>query len=81
MYSEQGLLEFMRPEFFTGFHRLMVVSYCIPGSPQMCAAPAISSSTPLPESVSTASPVVTAFVCQGLSSRAARMKSSVTRTE
>ena len=81
MYSEQGLLELMRPEFLTGFQRLIVVSYWRPGSPHRWAGSAISPSSSSARKVSITSPVVTARVCQGSPFCAARMKSSVTRTE
>ena len=81
MYSEHGLLASMRPETFTGFQRLIVVSYCMPGSPHTCAASEISRSRSFARKVSIVSPVVTACVFHSRSSSAARMKSSVTRTE
>src|SRR5262249_7692004 len=81
MYSEHGLLELMRPDALTGFQRLIVVSYWIPGSPQTCAASAISRSTERASSVSRVSPVVTARVCHFAPFCAACMKPSVTRTE
>src|SRR5262245_55340900 len=34
MYSEHGLLALIRPEFGHVCQRLIVVSYCTPGSPQ-----------------------------------------------
>ena len=34
MYSEQGFEALMRPEFLLVCHLLMVVSNCMPGSPQ-----------------------------------------------
>ena len=34
MYSEHGLLALIRPEFGQVCQRLIVVSYCTPGSPQ-----------------------------------------------
>ncbi len=81
MYSEQGLLELMRPEVLQGFQRLMVLSYWMPGSPQTWAASAISWSSARAWKVSTRSPVVTARVCHSRSSSAAYMNESVTRTE
>jgi len=42
MYSEQGFDALMRPLFGEVCQVLMVVSYCIPGSPQTQAASAIS---------------------------------------
>src|SRR5436305_8762889 len=41
MYSEQGLEALMRPEFLEVCQRLMVVSYCMPGSPHCQVASAI----------------------------------------
>ncbi len=41
MYSEQGLEALMRPVFLEVCHLLMVVSYCMPGSPQCQVASAI----------------------------------------
>ena len=34
MYSEHGLVALIRPEFGQVCQRLIVVSYCTPGSPQ-----------------------------------------------
>src|SRR5580698_9806440 len=45
MYSEQGLLALMRPEFGQVCQRLIVVSYCTPGSPQYQAPSAILAMT------------------------------------
>ena len=81
MYSEQGLLELMRPDALTGFQRLIVVSYWMPGSPQTWAASAISRSTSRAASVSSTSSVVTLRVCQLAPASAHCMKASVTRTE
>src|SRR5215472_14252617 len=41
MYSLQGLLALMRSVFFDVCHLLMVVSYCMPGSPHCHVACAI----------------------------------------
>ena len=41
MYSEQGLDALMRPVFLQVCQRLMVVSYCMPGSPHCQVASAI----------------------------------------
>ena len=41
MYSEQGLLALMRAVFLEVCQRLMVVSYCMPGSPHCQVASAI----------------------------------------
>src|SRR5487761_1167794 len=82
MYSEQGFEALIRPELGQVCQRLMVVSYCTPGSPQYQAHSAIlciSSRAwkvgPLRDGS------VTQCVVQGLSSTAACMKSSVTRAE
>ena len=44
MYSLQGFDPLMRPAFGEVCQRWIVSSYCTPGSPQACAARAISSS-------------------------------------
>ena len=82
MYSEQGFEALIRPEFGQVCQRLMVESYCNPGSPQNQAASAIL------VSISRAGKVgpgrdssVTQWVVQGSSASAASMNSSVTRTE
>src|ERR1700733_7999924 len=41
MYSEHGFEALMRAVFFEVCHRLMVVSYCMPGSPHCQVASAI----------------------------------------
>src|SRR5580698_7301510 len=41
MYSEQGFEALMRAVFFEVCHRLIVVSYCMPGSPHCQVASAI----------------------------------------
>src|SRR5580704_14819420 len=41
MYSEQGFEALMRAVFFAVCHLLMVVSYCMPGSPHCQVASAI----------------------------------------
>src|SRR5215813_2243688 len=41
MYSLHGFDALMRCVDLTGFHRLIVVSYCMPGSPQTQAASAM----------------------------------------
>src|SRR2546430_479348 len=81
MYSEQGLLALMRPVFFAVCQRLIVVSYCMPGSAHSHADCAIWRMSSRAFSVFTGSPLVTALSCQSRSSRTACMKSSVTRTE
>src|SRR5262249_55608729 len=82
MYSEQGLDALIRPEFGQVFQRLIVVSYCTPGSPQLQAHSAILAST---SRAGQAGPLrevsVTQCVLQFLFSTTACMNSSVTRTE
>ncbi|GBC87869.1 hypothetical protein HRbin12_01887 [bacterium HR12] len=81
MYSLHGLLALIRPLAGHVCHSLMAVSYCMPGSAHSQAASAISRIRSRARTVSTTSPVVTAFRCQSRSCSTARMKSSVTRTE
>src|ERR1700678_135454 len=81
MYSEQGLEALMRPEFFDVCHLLIVVSYCIPGSPHCQVACAILLMIWRALMVLTGSPVFTVRVVNSRSLSTARMKSSVTRTE
>src|SRR5580700_12094880 len=45
MYSEHGFEALIRPEFGQVFQRLIVVSYCTPGSPQPQAHSAILANT------------------------------------
>src|SRR6266545_5933446 len=40
--GKHGFDALIRPVFFTGFHLFVVVSYCMPGSPQTHAASATS---------------------------------------
>src|SRR5271154_3456673 len=81
MYSEQGLEALIRPEFGEVCQRLIVVSYCMPGSAQRYAASAISLISSRAETVSTGSPVERATSCHSRSSSTACMNSSVTLTE
>src|SRR5690348_5087828 len=81
MYSEQGFEALMRAVFFEVCQRLMVVSYCMPGSPQCQVESEIFSIRSRARSFSAGWPSVTFFVHQSLSSTTARMNSSVTRTE
>src|SRR5579859_5788322 len=81
MYSEHEFEALMRAVFFEVCHRLMVVSYCIPGSPQCHVESEIFSIKSRARNFSVGWPSVTFFVHQSLSSTTARMKSSVTRTE
>ena len=81
MNSEHGFEALIRPEFGHVCQRLIVVSYCTPGSAQNHAASATRRHRSLALNVSTTSPVVRACVCQGSPLAAARRKSSDTRTE
>src|SRR6202795_5205503 len=81
MYSEQGFEALMRAVFFDVCQRLMVVSYCMPGSPQCQVESAILRSRSRARSLSAGCRAETFRVHQSRSSSAARMKSSVTRTE
>src|SRR5579863_6422866 len=81
MYSEQGFDALMRAVFFEVCQRLIVVSYCMPGSPQCQVESAILYSRSRARIFSAGCPSVTLRVHQSRSSSAARMKSSVTRTE
>ena len=71
----------MRAVFLTGFQSLMVVSNCIPGSPHWCVASAMSCRISLACQRSLGCLLRTERVHQSSSFSAARMKSSVTRTE
>src|ERR1041385_9050261 len=64
MYSEQGFEALIGAVFFDVFQRLIVVSYCIPGSPQMYADSAIMRIMSRALQVSTVSPVTTERVLQ-----------------
>src|SRR5262245_5930211 len=81
MYSEHGLEALIRPVFGHVCQSLMVVSNCMPGSPHWWVASAIMCRRSDAGIVSHDSPLVTYRVVQVRPSRAARMKSSVTRTE
>src|ERR1700728_203823 len=81
MYSEQGFDALMRAVFLEVCQRLMVVSYCMPGSPQRQVESAILKSRSRARSFSFGWPSVMLRVHQSRSSSAAFMKSSVTRTE
>ena len=81
MYSEHGLDALIRCVALHGFHALMSVSYCIPGSPHTHADSAIFMRRSLASNVPMGSPVVTAFVVCVPPASTARMNSSVTRTE
>ena len=81
MYSLHGFEALIRPEAGQVCQVLIVVSNCIPGSPQACAASAIIFSRSRARYSLATSPLRTNFVCHLESSATARMKSSVTRTE
>src|SRR6185436_15624224 len=76
-----GLLALIRPVFGQGCHSLMVVSNCMPGSPQCQVASAIIFITSRDLYDSNGSPFVTRRVDQSASASSACMNSSVTRTE
>ena len=81
MYSEHGLLAWMRSVFDEVCQSLMVVSYWMPGSPQTWAASAILRKMSRALNVSIGScGATTAWVVQSLSSTTACMNASVTRT-
>src|SRR3954452_3330813 len=81
MYSEHGLLAWIRSVFADVCQSLIVVSYWMPGSPQTWAASAIFRKRSRALYVSIGALSTTAWVVQSLSSTTAFMKSSVTRTE
>src|ERR1700747_1942982 len=81
MYSEQGLDALMRPVFLEVCQRLMVVSYCMPGSPHCQVASAILCMRSRALYVLTYLPSLTVRVVKSRSSSQACMNSSVTRTE
>src|SRR5688572_2779981 len=80
MYSLQGLLALIRPVLGQVCQSLMVVSYCIPGSPQAHAAADILRSSSFASTTSAAPLPTIERSSHGLPSTAACMKSSVTRT-
>src|SRR3954469_16101884 len=79
MYSEHGFEALIRAVFFDVCQRLMVESYCMPGSPHWCVASAICRSISLAEWRLLRSPFTREMVHQSVSSTAACMNSSVTR--
>src|ERR1700682_6185347 len=81
MYSEQGLDALMRPECFDVCHLLIVVSYCMPGSPHCQVASAILRMRSRALKTLAGSPPLTLRVVKSWSRSTARMKSSFTRTE
>src|SRR3954465_11873127 len=81
MYSEQGLLALIRAVFGQGCQRLIVLSYCTPGSAHPHAASASWRQRSLALKVSTTSPVVRAWVSQVPPVDCARMNASLIRIE
>ena len=82
MYSEHGLLALIRPELGQVCQRLIVVSYCTPGSPHCQAHSLIRFITSRAFMLGPAfDGSVTQRVVQVSSRSAASMKSSVSRTE
>src|SRR5689334_16986512 len=81
MYSEHGFDALMRDVLMHGCQSLIVVSYCMPGSPQIQAASAILRIITRALWVSTVLPLVTDLVVHSPSRMTAFMNSSVTRTE
>ena len=81
MYSEQGLLALMRSVLAQVCQSLMVVSYCMPGSPHCHAASAIHDMTSFAFRLSTGFFVVIDCSAHSPSFSTASRKSSVTRTE
>src|SRR5258706_11578418 len=79
MYSEHGFDALMRDVFGHVCQRLIVESYCTPGSAQAHAASAIWFQRPFASNVSQTSPVVRKRVCHLPPASTAFMKSSVTR--
>src|SRR3954466_13038441 len=81
MYSEHGFDALIRLVLMHGCQSLIVVSYWMPGSPQIHAASAILRITVRALWVSSLRPSRIARVCQSASRSTAVMNSSVTRTE
>src|SRR3954469_19713011 len=81
MYSEHGLLAWIRSVFADVCQSLIVESYWMPGSPQTWAASAILRKMSLALYVAIGFLSTTEWVVQSLSSTTDCMKSSVTRTE
>src|SRR5205823_5001162 len=82
MYSEHGFEALIRPEFGQVCQRLIVVSYCTPGSPQLQAPAAILSRTSRAGQLGPwRDGSVTQCVVHCLLSTTACMNSSDTRTE
>src|ERR1700679_4208300 len=80
MYSEQGLEALMRAVFLDVCQRLMVVSYCMPGSPQSQVFSAILCMRSRAGKVLTGVRSFTVRVENSASRSTADMNSSVTRT-
>src|SRR5438046_10647736 len=80
MYSEHGFDALIGAVFFDVCQRLTVVSYCMPGSPQMYAESEIIRIMSRALYVSTTSPDTIERVLQSPSLTTACMNSSVTRT-
>src|SRR5688572_33102229 len=81
MYSEHGLEALIFPLLGQVCQRLIVESYCTPGSAQAQAASATVCQRSAASSVSITSPLQRARVCHLPPESAAFMKSSVTRIE
>src|SRR5436305_13335839 len=81
MYSEHGFEALMRAVFLDVCHLLMMVSYCMPGSPHCHVASEILRSRSRALSVFMGRPSFTARVENSPSFSAALINSSVTRTE
>src|SRR5579871_357719 len=81
IYSEQGLEALMRSVFLEVCQRLMVVSYCMPGSPHCHVALAILRSSSRALYACTTRRSLTERVQNSPSRSTACMNSSVTRTE
>src|SRR5258706_16259703 len=81
MYSEHGFDALIRAVLMHGCQSLIVVSYCMPGSPHTHAASAILRISPRALWVSTVLPFVIDLVVHSQSRRTEFMKSSLTRTE
>src|SRR5919197_275445 len=81
MYSEHGLDALIRPVLAAVCQRLIVVSYCMPGSAHSQAASEISRRILRARTVLSGVPSLTALSSQSRSLTTASIKSSVTRTE
>src|SRR5262252_6310379 len=81
MYSEHGLEALMRAVFFDVCQRLMVESYCMPGSPHCQVASAMWRMRSRARYSLTGAPFLTDLVKKVSLLATAFMNSSVTRTE